>query len=140
MEPPTSSPPPGAQPLWGRGGPVPAAPAGAPASQSSRYARGTRQSLFGEGPLEPLSRRLLQAAGALSLLLILVVFNSLLNNDGGESPFDPNPVAAAAQRTEEVPGMRMKLWMRVTTESSPPTMITGKGTLQRRRQPHRIRL
>jgi hypothetical protein len=72
--------------------------------------------------------RLLQGAGFLSLLLILVVVNSLLNDNGGESPFNPNPVAAAAQRTEEVPGMRMNLRMRFTSESSPPTTITGKGT------------
>jgi hypothetical protein len=96
-------------------------------SQSSRPARGTRHSLFGDEPLEPLSRRLLQAAGVLSLLLILVAVNSLLNHGGGESPFNPNPVAAAAQRTAEVPGMRMNLTMTVTTESSPPTTITGKG-------------
>lgn len=64
----------------------------------------------------------------LSVLLVLVVLNSLLNTSGGESPFDPNPVAAAAQRTEEVPGMRMNLWMRITTESSAPSTITGKGT------------
>jgi hypothetical protein len=94
-------------------------------SQSSRPARGTRQTLFGEGPLEPLSRRLLQGAGALSLLLILVVVNSLLNDSGGESPFNPNPVAAAAQRTQEVPGMRMNIAMRITSESSPP--VTGRG-------------
>jgi hypothetical protein len=73
--------------------------------------------------------KLLQAAGVLSLLLILVVVNSLLNSGGGESPFNPNPVAAAAQRTEEVPGLRMKLWMQLTTESSPsPSKITGQGT------------
>ncbi|MFL5897434.1 MAG: hypothetical protein ACJ76D_03090 [Solirubrobacterales bacterium] len=36
-------------------------------SQSSRHARGTRHSPGG-GELEPLSRRLLQAAGVLSLL------------------------------------------------------------------------
>jgi hypothetical protein len=64
----------------------------------------------------------------LSLLLILVVVNSLLNSGNGESPFDPNPVAAAAQRTEEVPGMRMNLRMRFTSESSPPSTVTGKGT------------
>jgi hypothetical protein len=102
-------------------------------SQSSRYVRGTRQtvtrtSLFGDGPLEPLSVKLLQAAGALSLLLILVVVNSFLNSSGGESPLNPNPVAAAAQRTEEVPGMRMNLWMRFTSESSPPSTVTGGGT------------
>lgn len=72
--------------------------------------------------------KLLQVCGVLSLLLFLVVVNSFLNPSGGESPLNPNPVAAAAQRTEEVPGMRMNLWMRVSTESSPPTTITGKGT------------
>jgi hypothetical protein len=99
----------------------------APASPSSRSAAGPRQSLFGEGPLEPLSRRLLQTAGVLSLLLILVVLNSLLNNSGGESPFNPNPVAAAAQRTQEVPGMRMNVAMQITSESSAPVTVTGKG-------------
>ncbi|HET9153660.1 MAG TPA: hypothetical protein VFN85_06065 [Solirubrobacterales bacterium] len=89
---------------------------------------GTRRSLFGEGPLEPLSVKLLQAAGVLSLLLVLVVVNSLVNPSGGESPFNPNPVAAAAQRTEEVPGMRMSLTMRFTSESGPPSTITGHGT------------
>jgi hypothetical protein len=87
----------------------------------------TRHSLFGDGPLEPLSRRLLQAAGVLSLLLILVAVNSLLNRGSSESPFNPNPVAAAAQRTEEVPGMRMNMTMKFTSESSPPATITGKG-------------
>ncbi|HEV2856983.1 MAG TPA: hypothetical protein VGW80_01115 [Solirubrobacterales bacterium] len=72
--------------------------------------------------------RLLQAAGILSLLLLLVVVNSFLNGSGGESPFNPNPVAAAAQRAEEVPGMRMNLTMQFRTESSPPVTITGKGT------------
>lgn len=60
--------------------------------------------------------------------MVLVVVNSLLNSSEGESPFNPNPVAAAAQRTEEVPGMRMNMTVRVMTESSPPTTISGKGT------------
>lgn len=72
--------------------------------------------------------KLLRVAGGLSVLLLLVVLNSLLNTSGGESPFNPNPVAAAAQRTEEVPGMRMNLWVRVSTESTAPSIITGKGT------------
>jgi hypothetical protein len=73
--------------------------------------------------------KLLRAAGVLSLLLILVVVNSFINGSGGESPLNPNPVAAAAQRTEEVPGMRMKLSMQFTTEASPsPTEVTGQGT------------
>jgi len=97
-------------------------------SKSSRSARGTRHSLFDDGPLEPLSAKLLQAAGVLSVLLILVVLNSFLNGSGGESPLNPNPVAAAAQRTEEIPGMRMNMTMTFRTESSPPTSITAKGT------------
>jgi hypothetical protein len=97
-------------------------------AQSSRQARGTRQSLFGDGPLEPLSLKLLQAAGVLSLLLIIVVVNSFLNGSGGESPLNPNPVAAAAQRAEEVPGMRMNLTMRFSSESGTPSTVTGKGT------------
>jgi len=95
-------------------------------SQSSRYARGTRHLLSGVDDLEPLSRRLLQVAGALSLLLILVVVNSLLNS-GSESPFNPNPVAAAAEQTQEVPGMRISLEMRISTEAEPPVTITGEG-------------
>jgi|SRR5690349_3791318 len=127
MEPPTSSPPPGAKPLWGAGAPAPAEPA--TVSQKRSDSPQKRHSLFGDAPLEPLSVKLLQAAGVLSLLLILVVVNSFLNGSGGESPLNPNPVAAAAQRTEELPGMRMKLQMQLTTESSPtPTTITGEGT------------
>lgn len=128
MEPPSSSPPPGARPLWGNQERAAPAPAADPVSKSSRSARGTRHSLFGDGPLDPLSRRLLQAAGVLSLLLILVAVNSVLNHGGGESPFNPNPVAAAAQRTEEVPGMRMNMTMTFTSESSPPVTIAAKGS------------
>jgi hypothetical protein len=81
---------------------------------------------FGGAELEPLSRRLLQAAGVLSLLLILVVANSFLNSDG-ESPFNPNPVAAAAERTRKAPGMRMKIAVQLRSESSPPITVTGRG-------------
>jgi hypothetical protein len=98
-------------------------PSGVP--QSARHARGNRHSSPG-ADLEPLSRRALQAAGVLSLLLILVVANSLLNG-GEESPFNPNPVAAAAQRTEQVQGMRFEMTMRFTTESAPPTTLSGSG-------------
>lgn len=109
--------------MWGshKGG----APAAASVSQSSRHARGKRHSLSG-ADLEPLSRRALQAAGVLSLLLILVVVNSLLNS-GNESPFNPNPVAAAAERTAEVPGMRLEMTMRLESESTPPVTVTGNG-------------
>jgi hypothetical protein len=94
-------------------------------SKSSRHARGTRHSL-GSADLEPLSRRALQVAGVLSLLLILVVLNSLLNS-GGESPFNPNPVAAAAERTAEVSGMRIDMTIRMESESPAPITVTGNG-------------
>lgn len=77
-------------------------------------------------PPQPISRRALQLAGLLALLLVAVVVNSLLNQ-GSASPFNPNPVAAAAERTQEVPGMRMTLTMRVSTESAPPVAISGSG-------------
>ena len=77
-------------------------------------------------PLQPVARRALQLAGLLSLLLIAVVVNSLLQG-GSESPFNPNPVAAAAERTQQVPGMRMTLTMRVSTKSAPPVTISGDG-------------
>ncbi|MGN6253815.1 MAG: hypothetical protein ACTHO8_02380 [Solirubrobacterales bacterium] len=74
----------------------------------------------------PLSRRALQLAGVLSLLLIAVVVNSLLHS-GSDSPFNPNPVAAAAERTQETPGMRMTMTMRIDTESAPATTLSGGG-------------
>jgi hypothetical protein len=77
-------------------------------------------------PLQPISRRALQIAGLLSLLLVAVVVNSLLQS-GSESPFNPNPVAAAAERTQEVPGMRMTLTMQISTEAAPPVNISGSG-------------
>jgi len=119
---PPSSPPPGAKTLWSS---YSKSSRATKVSQSSRYARGTRHTP-GAAELEPLSRRCLQAAGALSLLLILVVVNSLLNS-GGASPFNPNPVAAAAERTVEVPGMRIDLTMTMSTEAQSPVIITGNG-------------
>lgn len=76
--------------------------------------------------MRPLSRRALQLAGLLSLLLVAVIVNSLLRS-GSESPFNPNPVAAAAEKTQEVPGMRVVLTMRIGTESEPPVNVTGSG-------------
>jgi hypothetical protein len=71
----------------------------------------------------PLSRRLLQLAGLLSLLLIAVVVNYLLH-DGGEVL---NPVAEAAQRTAAQPGARIKMEV---TYSAPGASrsISGTGT------------
>lgn len=124
--PPSSTPPPGAKPLWGsyKGGPVtPAAPSAAPGAPARTAGA---SSLFGGEELEPLSRHLLQIAGFLSLLLVLVVANSFLNQ-GSASPFNPNPVAQAAERTQEVPGMRIDMVMRTTSEGHPPITVTGNG-------------
>lgn len=121
-EPPTSSPPPGAAPLWGShtGHGAPAA-----LSQSSRYTRGNRLAA-GASELEPLSRRCLRAAGALSLLLVLVVVNSLLHS-GDASPFSPNPVAAAAQRAEKIEGGRFSMYV-VFSSPATPRSITATGS------------
>jgi len=125
-QPPQSIPPPGAKPLWDNYAGSAAAAPSAPASQSSRHARGARQGgAYAE--LEPLSQRALQAAGVLSLLLILVVLNSLLDS-GGESPFNPNPVAAAAERTAEVPGLRLEMTMTMSTEAGRLVTVTGRGS------------
>jgi hypothetical protein len=72
--------------------------------------------------------RLLQAAGALSLLLILVVVNSFLNTSGGESPLDPNPVAAAAEQTRQAPGMRIEMTLNVSSGASGAVTIAGRGS------------
>ena len=69
--------------------------------------------------------RLLQAAGALSLLLILVVVNFLL--DSTENPL--NPVAAAAERTVGVDGLRFTMKVRTTSEAHPPEIDHGTGVL-----------
>ncbi len=86
----------------------PSTPAGAPAP--------------GE-PLEPLSRRLLQLAGGLSLLLILVVANYFLHSE--ENPL--NPIAMAAERTQGEPGGRLSMKM-VFTSSALPQSVVGHGS------------
>jgi hypothetical protein len=70
----------------------------------------------------PLSRRLLQLAGLLSLLLIAVVVNYLLH-DGSEVV---NPIAEAAQRTAAMPGARLKFEITYSSENTSKT-ITGTG-------------
>lgn len=99
----------------------------APVSRKFGYAEQKRHTPSGSD-LEPLSRRALQAAGVLSLLLILVVVNSLLNN-GNASPFNPNPVAAAAQRTEGVDGLRFTMKVHTTSEAHPPETDRATGVL-----------
>ncbi|HEX4306786.1 MAG TPA: hypothetical protein VHZ54_12155 [Solirubrobacterales bacterium] len=72
---------------------------------------------------DPLSRRLLQLVGLLSLLLIAVVVNYLLH-DGGEVL---NPVAEAAQRTAAQPGARIKMEVTYGAAGSSRS-LTGTGT------------
>lgn len=65
----------------------------------------------GAESLDPLSRRLLHIAGVLSVLLLLVLANSLFNSGDGEGPLELDPVAAAAERTEKCPGMRLSAYV-----------------------------
>jgi hypothetical protein len=117
QSPPTSIPPPGAEPLWGShsgsGAPV---PAGAPAP-SGPPSGGDR--------LDLLSRRLLQVAGLLSLLLLAVLANSFAN--GGAGSLDLNPVAMAAERTQEAAGARFSMKVVYSAEGEPPTAAHGGG-------------
>jgi hypothetical protein len=113
---PTSSPPPGAQPLWGSyGGGSDPAPSPTP-----------RRSFGGE-PVDPLSRRLLDGAKFLSLLLILVLVNSFLNDSSGENRLEFNPVAAAAERTQNEPGARFSM-KAIYTSPSLPQPLVGHGS------------
>lgn len=98
--------PPGAQPLWGA--PMPAGAGPGPGGQ----------------PLAPLPRRLLQLAGCLSILLILVVGNALLHD--GENPL--SPIAAAAERTQQMPGARVSVRAIYSSSALPrPMVATGGG-------------
>ncbi len=64
-----------------------------------------------EPGLTPLSRRLLQAAAALSVLLIAVVAYGWRTGDEDANPLSPvfNPIAKAATRTARLPGMRVTM-------------------------------
>lgn len=126
-EQPTSSPPPGASPLWGsHGGGAHTAPAPAAGGGPG-----------GGGQLTPLSQRLLRAAGLLSLLLVLVLVNSLFHGD--ESGLELNPVAAAAQRVEKVDGGRMSIYF-VFDSPSFPRAIRASGGGVFNEKTHRSRI
>jgi hypothetical protein len=80
-------------------------------------------------PLEPLARRLLGLAGLLSVLLIAVVANALLYSDG--NPF--NPIAAAAVRTQAMPGARFSIEAVYTSAGLPqPVVAHGSGAYNSR--------
>jgi len=133
---PTSVPPPGAKPLWGSYGgggqtasprTVNATPSGPSPSRATSSAAASQASAWISGgePLEPLSRRLLQAAGFLSFLLIAVLANSFLQSSE-ENPL--NPVAAAAERTQAEPGARFTMKALYTSPELPrPMTATGHG-------------
>jgi len=137
---PTSSPPPGTNPLWGGHGAGAPTPAAAP--QSSPPAGGTRHP-FGDEPLNPLSRRLLRTAGLLSVLLALVIVNSLVNG-GGSSPAEQlelNPVASAAERVEKFGGGRMSLYVTYSSPALPGTLTaSGSGAFNEETERSRITL
>ena len=105
-----SIPPPGYESVPS-GPPTPVAP-----SRSPRPA---------DPPLDPLSRRLLQIAGVLAVLVIVVALNSLLQ--GGESPFSPNPIAAAAERASTEPGGRMTLDASYAFGTGQTMTMSGSG-------------
>jgi hypothetical protein len=89
----------------------------------SRFTQGQPRDADEVGVANPLSRRLLQLAGLLSLLLIAVVVNYLLH--GGSAVV--NPVAEAAQRTAAMPGAKLKIEVTYSSDESSKT-VTGTGT------------
>jgi hypothetical protein len=125
--PPTSSPPPGAKPLWGshKGAAAPGA-VSAPATEAVPTAAPAERifSLTGGEPLDPLSQKLMTAVRLLSLLLLLVVANSFLHSE--ENPL--NPIAAAAERTQTEPGARYTMKAIYTAPELPRPMVAhGHG-------------
>lgn len=126
--PPTSSPPPGVQPIWGSysasGQVAPASPATAAAPSERPPSRPSLPG-FGDEPLTPLSQRLMHGVKFLSLLLILVLANSFVNSSE-ENPL--NPVAAAAERTQSQPGARFTMKAVYTGAVLPQPMVAhGRG-------------
>ncbi|MGN6217688.1 MAG: hypothetical protein ACTHN7_12175 [Solirubrobacterales bacterium] len=87
-------------------------------------------------PLQPASRRALQLAGLLSLLLIAVVVNSILHG-GGESAF--NPIASAAERMEKGPGERFTLHF-VYNIPPLPQPVTAEGSGEENAETDRSRM
>jgi hypothetical protein len=127
---PTSAPPPGASPIWGSykgdGASAPAAAAPSPGRNSSPRPSAL-SSLVGGEPLDPLSRKLMDGVKFLSLLLVLVLANSFLNGDA-ESRLEFNPVAAAAERTQNYPGAKFTLYATSTSDGLPrPIHVRGYG-------------
>jgi hypothetical protein len=131
---PTSSPPPGAAPIWGSYGGKGGTPTPAKSTPDSSRASGSRRpgigisSLFGDEPLEPLSQRLLRLAGLLSVLLLLVLLNSFVNGseNSPSEQLELNPVASAAARVDKFSGGRMSLYI-VYSSPALPAPLTASG-------------
>jgi hypothetical protein len=71
----------------------------------------------------------MQGVRFLSLLLLLVLANSFLNDGAGES-LELNPVAAAAEHTQEMPGARFTMEAIYTSPSLPqPMRAHGSGAI-----------
>lgn len=131
---PTSSPPPGAHPLWGRQ--TGAAPPNPPKSSPGLLSE--VKGLGGE-PLDPLSHKLMRGVRFLSLLLLLVVANSFLN--GEDSPLELNPVAVAAEKVEKASGGRFYLYIVYSSPAIPePIVASGGGAANERTDRSRISL
>jgi hypothetical protein len=90
---PTSTPPPGAPSLWGSHKGAEAVSAASPTEAGHSRTDAAAELLFGEGPLEPLSRRLLQTVGVLAVLLVLVLVNASLHRP--EGPLDTSAAISA---------------------------------------------
>jgi hypothetical protein len=84
-------------------------------------------------PLDPFSRRLLRLAGLLAVLVILVALNAVLRG-GEENPFNPNPVAAAAERTQAETGGRMSMTASYRLPTGQSMTMDGDGAYDNRAQ------
>jgi hypothetical protein len=83
-------------------------------------------------PPDHLSRRLMNGVKFLSVLLLLVLLNSFLNDGGDGAPsaerLELNPVASAAERVEKFAGGRMSLYVVYSSPVLPgPLVAAGSG-------------
>jgi hypothetical protein len=96
-------------------------------------------------PPDPLSRRLMDGVKFLSVLLLLVLLNSFLNDgsDGGSSTeqLELNPVASAAERVEKFEGGRMSLYVVYSSPVLPgPLVADGSGVFNEETRRSRLTL
>jgi hypothetical protein len=98
-------------------------------AQSSHIVRGMRRTLDIEQPLDPVSRRLLQLAGLLSLLLVALLIYAFLASDGPvKGSEDLSPLATAVDQVEETSGGRVSLYIVYSSPAIPrPIRASGGG-------------